>query len=100
MNIRERFEEIWPVPDGVYRHEFRGEYMPRDTDDDWDNYVEWTARLDTFTRCQESASAVRGIVDELIGELELIYEVSGELRIVGIATESIGRAKQKLEQIK
>lgn len=59
-SVRERFEEIWPVPFGVYWSDDAGEYMPLDGADHWqysqfqkvrDSYC---ARLDTFTRCHET----------------------------------------------
>jgi hypothetical protein len=48
-NIRAKFEEIWPVPEGVYWY---GEYSTHL----YSMLVaarEHNARLDTFTRCQE-----------------------------------------------
>lgn len=54
-SVRERFEEIWPVPEGVY-FGARGFYMPEDKDNEraFELSDEWDARLDTFTRCQET----------------------------------------------
>lgn len=105
-DIRARFEEIWPVPEGVYWHETACDYMTLDGIDDWqDQYFQrvrdsYAARLDTFTRCQETTAVYVGIVDELIGEMELVLKRSNDLGVIGIARESIVRAKQKLEQIK
>jgi hypothetical protein len=48
-SIREKFEEIWPVPEGVYWLEEYGNY-----DGTPDLSAEWDYRLDTFTRCQEA----------------------------------------------
>ena len=56
-STRELFEEIWPVPQGVCWDYDSKEYVPRDykgCDEFYDSAVEWDARLDTFTRCQES----------------------------------------------
>lgn len=98
-STREQFEEIWPVPEGVewgsitcgyFAHYHMAQELA----------VAHNARLDTFTRCQETTAIYVGIVDELIGEMELVLKCSNDLGIVGIARESIGRAKQKLEQIK
>jgi len=97
--IRERFEEIWPVPEGVYWHEKHGLYLPYGDDDQLACY-EWNDRLDTFTLCQETADLYVSIVDELIAEMELVRKFSNDTGVIGIAVESIGRAKQKLEQIK
>ena len=58
-SVRERFEEIWPVPQGVCWDYDSKEYVPRDykgCDEFYDSAVEWDARLDTFTRCQEMMS--------------------------------------------
>ena len=60
MNIREKFEEIWPVPEGVYWCDGYCDYevganVPRDRQHVVAELAaEWDARLDTFTRCQES----------------------------------------------
>jgi hypothetical protein len=51
-SVRAKFEEIWPVPEGVYWDSEYGEYLPN-CGDAVDTSKEWDARLDTFTRCQE-----------------------------------------------
>lgn len=105
-DIRAKFEEIWPVPEGVYWCDGYGDYeieasVPRELQQvAADMASEWDARLDTFTRCQETTALYVGIVDELIGEMELVLKCSNDLGVIGIARESIGRAKQKLEEIK
>ena len=55
-DIRARFEEIWPVPDGLFWDDEKSRY--------WtpiypmcDSLFEWNHRLDTFTRCQEMFAA-------------------------------------------
>ena len=100
-DIRARFEEIWPVPEGL-RWDDRWGYLPTDPDSEQqiNASVEHDTRLDTFTRCQETTSLYAGIIDDMIGDMELINDVSTDLHAIGIARESIGRAKQKLEQIK
>lgn len=98
-DIRAKFEEIWPVPDGVMWRESVGKYGCQ-------NYLyedkmdAWNIRLDTFTRCQETTAIYSGIVDDMIDEMELINDVSTDLRAVGIAREAIGRAKQKMGMMK
>ena len=70
MNIRARFEEIWPVPSSVYWHT-GGFYdstsctAQADMDADLMN-----ARLDTFTRCQETTEPVMSLIQELVWALE------------------------------
>lgn len=55
-STREQFEEIWPVPDCIEWIDKSGEYVPNNYDYDigWRFAYEWTGRLDTFIRCQES----------------------------------------------
>jgi hypothetical protein len=71
--VREQFEEIWPVPEGVEWNNESGEY-------EGDPYyqpeviaaAEHNARLDTFTHCQESQAIVTSLNDELVEALDLI----------------------------
>lgn len=67
-DIRAKFEEIWPVPEGVFLNPYTGEYdcMP------WDEVKRdiYVARLDTFTRCQETMAPVMSLVDEMVETLE------------------------------
>jgi hypothetical protein len=61
MNIRAKFEEIWPVPEGIrWESDYMkgNDYYAPDTEhgsseEHWIEANEWDARLDTFTRCQE-----------------------------------------------
>ena len=100
-DTRARFEEIWPVPRGCMWTDDNG-YLPIDQDADHlvDRCIEHDARLDTFTRCQETTDVYVSIVDEMMKNMGLIEYASEGLYSVGVARESIGRAKQKLEQIK
>lgn len=67
-DTRARFEEIWPVPEGVYWHNGFGEYLPL-TSSRMDLANEWDARLDTFTRCQETTDVYVSLVEEMVDEL-------------------------------
>lgn len=75
-DTRARFEEIWPVPEGVYWHETAGEYMPIDGIDHWEDMHlqrrrdSYAARLDTFTRCQETTDVYVSLVEEMVMEIE------------------------------
>ena len=60
-DIRARFEEIWPVPEGVYWSDDFGEYWTNNHTYE-DSMDEWNARLDTFTRCQETMVPVNEII--------------------------------------
>lgn len=53
MNIRARFEEIWPVPEGVEWGSITGGYFAH-YHMAQEDAIAHTARLDTFTRCQET----------------------------------------------
>jgi hypothetical protein len=55
MNIRAKFEEIWPVHnyDGIYWSPRDGKYLSAGHLSD-SLADEYNARLDTFTRCQEN----------------------------------------------
>jgi len=82
-DIRARFEEIWPVPAGVYWHDKHGLYLAYG-DEDMLQY-EWNDRLDTFTRCQETTDVYVSLVDELIESLTYAknwVELSSEVAII------------------
>lgn len=71
MNTRARFEEIWPVPEGVeWRDSFVG-YAPMHSpsDDVLDTCIEWDIRLDTFARCQETTDVYVSLIQEMVDEL-------------------------------
>lgn len=88
IDIRARFEEIWPVPEGVSWYEEAGEYVPdvyNGEDDFFYLSCEWDARLDTFTRCQETTDVYVSLVDELIESLTYAknwVELSSEVAII------------------
>lgn len=92
MNIRARFEEIWPVPEGVYWNDKHGLYLAYG-DEDMLQY-EWNDRLDTFTRCQETTDVYVSLVQEMINEIMSPFdtEYDGE--------DWCNRAKQIMEQKK
>jgi hypothetical protein len=110
--IRERFEEIWPVPEGVYWHDGFCEYMPTDPASEYhlEAAVAIDLRLDTFTRCQETTALYLCLIDELVqllqwyvdedeiheGDPENKYWVDGKHE----AEALLYRAKQIMEQKK
>jgi hypothetical protein len=73
-DIRAKFEEIWPVPSGIYWDKVEGQYMPIDLtraeNDKFELACEWDSRLDTFTRCQETTDVYVSLVEELIASLD------------------------------
>lgn len=104
-DTRARFEEIWPVPEGVYWDEEDGEYMPREwkgADEYLDIAVTWDARLDTFARCQETTDVYVSLVDEMLKEIELCHEYLDDLGVPSpeYAKDIVCRAKQIMEQKK
>lgn len=70
MNIRERFEEIWPVPEGVYWSPVFGAYVCAHGSPVKLECMELNVRLDTFTRCQETTEPVMSLIQELVFALE------------------------------
>lgn len=98
--IRERFEEIWPVPEGVYWCEVIGAYEYDPKYGISHECQSLNLRLDTFTRCQETTAIYSGLVDDLITELEFVRRISVQPDVIEIASKSISRAKQIMEQKK
>lgn len=61
------------MPEGVYWDSEDGEYMPREwlgVNKYFELACEWDARLDTFTRCQETMAPVMSLIEELVWALE------------------------------
>lgn len=92
-DTRARFEEIWPVPEGLYWDDEKCRY--------WtplypmcDSLFEWNHRLDTFTRCQETTDVYVSLIQEMANTLEDCYGewVDGD--------NLLDRAKQIMEQKK
>lgn len=69
-DIRARFEEIWPVPEGVYWSTVFGTYVCAHGSPVKLECMELNLRLDTFTRCQETTDIYVSLVDELVESLE------------------------------
>ncbi|MNJ47628.1 hypothetical protein D3C77_427920 [compost metagenome] len=94
-SIREKFEEIWPVPEQIEWDDEFGQYLG-----DHELRFEHNARLDTFTRCQEKTSMYVGLIEELVDELEKAQDWisnSTQCATVGIL---LSGAKRALEQSK
>lgn len=56
--IRAKFEEIWPVPDGVYWSPVFEAYVCADGSYLRLKCIDRNLRLDTFTRCQETQQEI------------------------------------------
>lgn len=100
-DIRARFEEIWPVPAGVYWHEGHSCYLPME--DQWDYcdllVSEWNDRLDTFTRCQETTDVYVSLIGEMVVDIEYLIEFAAGNEPYSTAG-TLKLAKQIMEQKK
>ena len=102
-DCRSRFEEIWPVPYAIRWDDEQCEYLQEewvDGDDYLDLAIEWDARLDTFTRCQETDPMVGALVDDLISELDNAKSFITDGYTRARITCTIENAKQIMEQKK
>ncbi|MNJ38423.1 hypothetical protein D3C77_332700 [compost metagenome] len=105
-SIREKFEEIWPVPDVIFWSQDIGRYaaMPDEVlqyerlNEQWAH--EHNARLDTFTRCQEKTSIHLGLIDELVMDLQTRFDYYSDDANDQKSALLLNRAKQLLEQSK
>ena len=95
-DTRARFEEIWPVPDGLFWDDEKCRY--------WtplypmcDSLFELNHRLDTFTRCQETTAIHLSLIDELVQEIESCHaDLRSENWYVPRKSALLDRAKQIL----
>ena len=102
MNIRARFEEIWPVPEGI--EWLDDQYVtvkgtPKLTMELIDKCIEWDARLDTFTRCQETTDVYVSLVEEMVMEIEGLA-IAAYGCVPQQSQDILDRAKQIMEQKK
>lgn len=95
MNIREQFEEIWPVPECIEWDDEFGMYLG-----DHELRLEFNARLDTFTRCQETTDVYVSLVDEMVKELESTLDWTAPFEEFNNRHKLVHRAKQIMEQKK
>ena len=84
------------MPKRIYWSESRGEYMPQDDELEYlvNTAIEWDARLDTFTRCQETTDVYVSLVEEMVASLSEKTDTRASLN------EWLYRAKQIMEQKK
>jgi hypothetical protein len=90
-DIRAKFEEIWPVPAGVFWSKMHGKYR-NDLGYDPEDAYDANLRLDTFTRCQEYQALVVTLIDDLVYDLERAY--NNLKRGTTYNTHSLDRAKK------
>lgn len=102
MDTRERFEEIWPVPGGVYWSPVFGAYVCAHGSPVKLECMELNIRLDTFTRCQETTDVYVSLVVEMLKEIDLCHEYLDDLGVPSpeYAKDIVYRAKQITEQKK
>lgn len=93
MNTRERFEEIWPVPADVEWHSVTGEYLSSNMYSD-EEAISHNARLDTFTRCQETTDVYVSLISELIEDIESLADWANSTSEKKMVTGIVDRAKQ------
>lgn len=72
-DMRARFEEIWPVPEGVYWSPVFGAYVCAHGSPVKLECMELNLRLDTFTRCQETTDVYVSLIQEMASALEDCY---------------------------
>lgn len=113
-SIREKFEEIWPVPEFLYWDDKHDGYMLHAYSEKDLLWYEWNDRLDTFTRCQETTDVYVSLISELVESIEraeiLICNIDAPTTGDGYSelmdwtefetTPILDRAKQLLEQSK
>lgn len=92
-SICAKFEEIWPVPDGVVCNDESGQYEAESSSAVLRS-IRHNARLDTFTRCQETTDIYVSLMEELVKEIEECYQVISEDRSGCFVAECVDRAKQ------
>lgn len=97
---RARFEEIWPVPEGIEwlsnvgRYvQITGKWLPMGS------VQAYNARLDTFTRCQETTDVYVSLVDEMLMEIEGLA-IAAYGCVPHQSQDILDRAKQIMEQKK
>jgi len=93
-DMRAKFEEIWPVPEGVYWAKVFGAYVCANGSYLRLECMELNLRLDTFTRCQETTDVYVSLVDEMVASLSEKTDTRASLN------EWLYRAKQIMEQKK
>lgn len=100
-DIRARFEEIWPVPEGLYWADDFGQYFPVTASiDKRIEAFQHDARLDTFTRCQETTDVYVSLIGELVRELENAEPWIHDSNQYCFAADLVDRAKQIMEHKK
>lgn len=94
-DVRARFEEIWPVPFGVCWCIVDGGYFAESTEH-IPNSIRHNARLDTFTRCQETTDVYVSLIEDLVRELENASPWIHDSSQYCFAADAVDRAKQIL----
>ena len=93
-DIRARFEEIWPVPEGVYWSPVFWAYVCAHGSPVKIECMELNLRLDTFTRCQETTDVYVSLISELIEDIESLADWANSTSEKKMVAGIIDRAKQ------
>lgn len=91
-DTRARFEEIWPVPEGVFWWIERGEYNAY-SHSSGHLVDEWNTRLDTFTRCQETTDVYVSLIEEMVADLMIPHDTGF------VASDWVNRANKAMGKI-
>lgn len=91
--IRARFEEICPVPESIYWSDRHGQYMIKDGRGSLGDCLSYEAKLEIFTRCQETTDIYVSLVDEMVKDLESYCENYYDLASVIRAKQIMGDKK-------
>jgi len=96
-SYREQFEEVWPVPDGISYANGACGYAPYEFSDRLVYLaLEHNARLDTFSRCQETTNVYASLIDEMIDEVEGL-SIAAYGCVIGRTQDIIDRAQSLLD---
>jgi len=94
-DIRAKFEEIWPVPEGVVWDGLYGGYWFLVKDNErCRECEELNLRLDTFTRCQETTDVYVGLIEEMIADLMITHDTGFS------ASDWVNRANKAMGKLK
>lgn len=100
-SVREQFEEIWPVPEGVMWSPNIGQYVLSGKGNAilLDKCYELDLRLDTFTRCQETTDVYVSLIEEMAMEIEGL-SIAAYGCVINQSQGIIDRAQNVMEQKK
>lgn len=99
-DTRARFEEIWPVPEGVYWSPVFGAYVCAHGSPVKIECMELNLRLDTFTRCQETTDVYVSLVDEMVSAMDDLIHYTDEAYSPTLYSNALTYAKTTMDRAK